>query len=171
MKPTIIAIVGNSGTGKTHLANYLGMRLGIPVIVSHTTRPRREDERHGRDYFFIDRQQIPPREQMLTHTCYGGYEYFALRSQVPKAGRCIYVLDEKGLVALRKEHAKRFHIAAVLLRSTPETLVGRGISPERIARDAERLLLPDKCYDAVIRNDGTLREFEEEALYTINRLG
>lgn len=55
MKPTVIAIVGDSGTGKTHLSNYLKMRLGIPVIVSHTTRPRREDERHGRDYFFIER--------------------------------------------------------------------------------------------------------------------
>lgn len=171
MKPTIIAIVGNSGTGKTYLANYLRMRLGIPVIISHTTRPRREGEIHGKDYFFISEREIPPREQMLTHTQYGGHEYFALLGQVPKMGRCVYVLDEKGLVALRKQYRERFHIIAVLLRATPETLALRGISSERIARDAERLLLPDKSYDAVIDNDGPLRAFEEQALYLINQLG
>lgn len=171
MKPTIIAIVGNSGTGKTHLSRYLGMRLGIPVIVSHTTRPRREGEIHGKDYFFIAEHEIPPREEMLTRTQYGSHEYFALLRQVPKVGRCVYVLDEKGLVALRREHGKRFHIIAVLLHATPETLALRGISSERIARDAERLRLPDKSYDAVIDNNGPLREFEEKALYIINQLG
>lgn len=171
MKPTIIAIVGDSGTGKTHLSNYLKMRLGIPVIVSRTTRPRREDERHGRDYFFIDRQQMPSREEMLTHTCYGGHEYFALLSQVPRFGRCTYVLDERGLLDLHRQHSKRFRIVSVLLRSSPETLARRGIDPQRIARDAGRRRLPDSSYDAVIRNEGTLREFEEEAVYVINQLG
>lgn len=171
MKPTVIAIVGDSGTGKTHLSNYLKMRLGIPVIVSHTTRPRREDERHGRDYFFIDRQQMPPREEMLTHTCYGGHEYFALLSQVPKLGRCVYVLDERGLLDLHRKHQKHFRIVSVLLRSSSETLARRGIDALRSARDAERRRLPDKFYDAVIRNEGTLREFEEEALHVINQLG
>lgn len=171
MKPTIIAIVGNSGTGKTHLSRYLGMRLGIPVIVSHTTRPRREGETDGKDYFFISEREIPPREQMLTYTQYGGHEYFALLGQVPKMGRCVYVLDEKGLVALRKQYRERFHIIAVLLRTPPDELRRRGIPPERIARDTERLQLPDKSYDAVIRNSGTLREFEEKALYIINQLG
>ena len=171
MKPPIIAIVGKSGTGKTHLSRYLGMRLGIPVIVSHTTRPRREDEVHGKDYFFVGKSELPSREEMLTHTCYGGHEYFALLRQVPKMGRCVYVLDEKGLVTLRKEHGKRFHIIAVLLRATPETLALRGIPSERIARDAERLLLPDKSYDAVIDNDGPLRAFEEKAFHLINQLG
>ena len=83
MKSTIIAIVGNSGTGKTHLSQYLGTRLGIPVIVSHTTRPRRENEVHGKDYFFIDRRQIPPREEMLTHTKYGGYELSLIHISEP----------------------------------------------------------------------------------------
>ncbi len=60
---------------------------------------------------------------MLTHTQYGGHEYFALLGQVPKMGRCVYVLDEKGLVALRKQYRERFHIIAVLLR-TPGTPSG-----------------------------------------------
>lgn len=41
----IIALVGNSGTGKTHLSNFLKQRLGIPVIVSYTTRPNVQGKR------------------------------------------------------------------------------------------------------------------------------
>lgn len=114
---------------------------------------------------------MPPREEMLTHTCYGGHEYFALLSQVPRLGRCVYVLDERGLLDLRRHHRRRFRIVSVLLRSSPEALARRGIDTLRIARDAVRRRLPDKSYDAVIRNEGTLREFEEEALHVINQLG
>lgn len=171
MNPTIIAIVGNSGTGKTSLANYLHRALGIPVIVSYTTRKQRENEKHGRDYFFITQEQIPPHEQMLTYTRYGGNQYFALLEQVPKMGRCIYVLDEKGLVTLQQTYEGRFHIASVLIRSTPETLAARGISPERIRRDSERLVLPEEFYDAVIDNDHGQQEFFEESLHIIKQLG
>lgn len=171
MKPTIIALVGNSGTGKTHLAQFLKMRLGIPVIVSHTTRPRRESEKDGRDYHFITAEEIPPREQMLTYTQYGGCEYFARLEDVPRRGRCVYVVDERGLLSLKQQYHDRFHIVGVLVRSRPETLRTRGISGERIARDAERVQLADGFYDAVIPNDGRLRDFEKRALYIINQLG
>ena len=42
MKPIIIAIVGASGSGKTHLSKFLQKEFGIPAIISTTTRPRRE---------------------------------------------------------------------------------------------------------------------------------
>lgn len=172
MKPVIIAIVGGSGTGKTFLANYLSRQLGIPQIISYTTRPPREGERHGRDYFFITPHEVPPHEQMLTYTRYGGCEYFARLDQVPARGRCIYVLDERGLAALREQYRDRFRIAAVLVRSTPEALRRRGIPPERLARDSGRRSLSLRSYDAMIDNNGDdLRTFGEEALHIIKQLG
>ncbi len=39
MKPIIIAIVGASGSGKTHLSKFLQKEFGIPAIISTTTRP------------------------------------------------------------------------------------------------------------------------------------
>lgn len=170
-KPTIIALVGNSGTGKTHLSNFLKQRLGIPVIVSYTTRPRRENEKDGRDYYFIREEQIPPLQQMLTYTQYGGCEYFARLDQVPRMGRCVYVLDERGLLSLKEKYRERFDIVSVLVCSTPETLQARGIPAGRISRDTERSGLPDSFYDAVIENNGTLADFEERALHIINQFG
>lgn len=170
-KPTIIALVGNSGTGKTHLSNFLKQRLGIPIIVSYTTRPRRENEKDGRDYYFIREEQIPPLQQMLTYTQYGGCEYFARLDQVPRMGRCVYVLDERGLLSLKEKYKGRFDIVSVLVRSTPETLQARGIPAGRISRDTERLGLPDSFYDVVIENNGSLADFEERALHIINQFG
>lgn len=170
MKPMIIALVGHSGTGKTHLSHFLKERLGIPVIVSYTTRPRREGEQDGRDYHFITPAEIPPREEMLTYTRYGDCEYFARLEDVPRLGRCVYVVDEHGLLSLKKRYKKRFDVAGVLVRSRPETLLARGIPAERISRDTERMQPRDRFYDAVIPNDGALREFEERALCIINQI-
>lgn len=108
---------------------------------------------------------------MLTYTQYGGCEYFARLDDVPHRGRCVYVVDERGLIDLKEQYRDRFNIVSVLVRSRAETLQARGICGDRIARDAERAELPDSFYDAVIPNDGTLREFEEQALYSINQLG
>lgn len=59
IRPVIIAICGKSATGKTSLAkrliNFL-INNDYPVnfIISDTTRPLREGEKHGIDYNFID---------------------------------------------------------------------------------------------------------------------
>lgn len=131
-KPTIIALVGNSGTGKTHLSNFLKQRLGIPVIVSYTTRPRRENEKDGRDYYFIREEQIPPLQQMLTYTQYGGCEYFARLDQVPRMGRCVYVLDERGLLSLKEKYKGRIlsrYWYAVHPKPCRREVSLRGVSP------------------------------------------
>lgn len=161
MQPTIIAIVGASGSGKTYLSKLLQDELNVFSIISHTTRPKRTDETHGKDYYFIRNIRIFPFCDMLTHTKFGGYEYFALRDQVPPEGYCTYVVDESGVQTLNKLHGHRFRIVTVLVRSSYETLVARGIDEERIFRDRTRKQLPEAFYDFVIDNDGSLTEYEE----------
>lgn len=161
MKPTIIAIVGASGSGKTYFSRLLQNELNVFAIVSHTTRPKREDETEGKDYYFIGKNQTIPFCEMLTHTKFGGHEYFALRDQVPPEGYCSYVVDESGVQALKRMHGERYRIVTVLVKSSYATLEARGIGQERIFRDRTRRQLPDAYYDFVIDNDGTLPEYEE----------
>ena len=52
-QPLLIVISGPSGVGKDSVIHRLKER-GLPLhfVVTATTRPRREGEIHGRDYFF-----------------------------------------------------------------------------------------------------------------------
>lgn len=49
-----LIICGKAASGKTYLVNELCKYGGIKKAISFTTRPKRESEIHGRDYYFTD---------------------------------------------------------------------------------------------------------------------
>ena len=62
-KSRIIIISAPSGAGKSTLIQLLLTRIpSLFFSISHTTRPPRDAERDGVEYFFIDRQQF---EEMI----------------------------------------------------------------------------------------------------------
>lgn len=163
MKPTIIAIVGASGCGKTILSKILQSQFDIPAIVSTTTRPKRESETEGEDYYFVRNTRKYDREDMLTHTVFGKYEYFCLKNQVPPTGYCSYVVEENGVKALKASSGKDYNVFTVLVTCSSAKLLERGIAPERIERDNKRKQIGYDLVDVVIGNNGTLAEFEQGA--------
>lgn len=170
MKPTIIAIVGASGCGKTCLAKYLQSKFDIPVIVSTTTRPQRADECDGKDYFFVRSTKKYKRADMLTYNRFGKHEYFAMLAQVPSSGYCSYVVEENGVKALKQVSGKDFHVFTVLITCDRQILSERGIDPERIERDAGRKQINYDLVDVILGNNGTLSEFEQGACDVIKIL-
>ena len=48
----VVVITGAPGTGKTTVRNYLTQKYGMSKILTHTTRPKRQGEVHGVDYYF-----------------------------------------------------------------------------------------------------------------------
>lgn len=170
MNPIIIAIVGNSGSGKSYMAEFLRSKLNVPVIVSYTTRPMRSGEMNGKDHYFIQSGEIPSSKDMLAYTLFGGYEYFVLHCQIPTGGICTYIVDERGLEELTKRCGARYDVISVLVLCSPEQLEARGIDPARIRRDCERKYLSPGYFDCVIRNDASLEEFEYKILCEFNKL-
>jgi guanylate kinase len=170
MKPTIIAIVGASGSGKTYLSKLLQNELNVFLIVSYTTRPVREGEIEGIDHYYIATAHRFSRSQMLSYTRFAEYEYFALEEQVPPQTHCAYVVDERGLKYLKETKSHKFNIVSIRVESTTDTLVERGIAPERIKRDDERTPLPPDYYDFVIKNNGTLDKFEDKIRETYKKI-
>ena len=60
----MFVITAPSGAGKTSLVNALLEREpGLRLSISHTTRPRRPNERNGREYHFVS---VPQFEQLAT---------------------------------------------------------------------------------------------------------
>ncbi len=54
-----IVVSGPSGVGKTTLCHHLMSRVGgLAFSISATTRPPRPTEEHGKDYFFISREEF-----------------------------------------------------------------------------------------------------------------
>ena len=56
---TLYIVSAPSGAGKTSLVRALRERCaGLAVSVSHTTRAQRPGEEHGRDYYFVSRDEF-----------------------------------------------------------------------------------------------------------------
>ena len=72
---------------------------------------------------FIGSEQVPEGDDMLAYTVFGGEQYFALHSQVPKGGICTYVIDEAGLECLVKDFGNRYLIVPVAVKCSEETLI------------------------------------------------
>lgn len=164
MKPIIIAIVGSSGCGKTTMAEYIKEVFNIPTIVSFTTRPMRDGETQGREHQFVTDEQLPPQDEMLAYTKFGGYHYWAMHSQIPAKGICTYVIDEKGLLMLDEKFGDKYDLFPVLIQMDENQLQA---DASRTQRDKNRVVLSDEWYKLTITNDGTLDEFLQKVKLVI----
>lgn len=164
MKKRIIAIVGDSGSGKTFASHYLQEKFGWNAIVSYTTRPMRKGEVNGRDHWFVKSSQVPPKSKMCAYTQFGGYEYWTEWDQFQSLFDCVYVIDEKGLIDLmaKEQTPLYFHLIAIKIKRNRKD----GIDEARQARDKERMSLPDDFYDYVINNNESLEAFRASLYLT-----
>lgn len=164
MNNKILCIVGESGAGKTLASLHLQNKLGANVICSFTTRPPRPTEIEGREHHFIN--IVPDPNELLAYTNFGGYEYYALKTQV--FGECtVYVIDEDGLRNLREEHGNEYRIFSVYITRSWSKRKASGVNKRRIERDYSRETLPLNEYDWVIENNSTKKNLfiNIEAIY------
>lgn len=56
--PLLIVVSGASGSGKTSICRRIADEFGLYYSISHTTRPQRDKEMNGRDYFFVSREEF-----------------------------------------------------------------------------------------------------------------
>lgn len=157
----IVAVIGNSGSGKTHAVAYMAKDKRFNEIVSYTTRPMRPGETNGVEHWFVDERDMPPKERMIAYTEFGGRKYWTLWDQFSREKINLYVIDEAGVDYLR-EVVKDAPVPVdyLLVRIKRPDL--SAIDETRKERDAGRFLLPDHEFDFVVVNDGTLGEFEEK---------
>jgi len=96
---TIVTLTGPSLSGKSTLQNDIVRKLGLNPIVSHTTRPPREGEKNGWDYYFVSEQEfndIP----MAESAEYAGFRYGISKENIKVNLPAVVTIENEGLKQL-----------------------------------------------------------------------
>jgi guanylate kinase len=167
VKPFLLVLSSPSGGGKTTIAkSLLQARDDLGYSVSATTRPRREGEREGADYYFLSRKEFLRRVEageFLEWATYAGNLYGTLRSEIDRIfarGRtAVLDVEIEGARQIRASFPNSLHL--FVLPPSAEVLVsrlaGRNTEPaavvrERITRAADELAAVAE-YDYAIFNE------------------
>ncbi|MBZ0206452.1 MAG: guanylate kinase [Flavobacteriales bacterium] len=172
-----IIVSAPSGAGKTTIVRHLlGRDLGLDFSISATSRPKREYERDGHDYFFLTaeefRQRIAEDAFVEWEEVYPGRFYGTLRSEIEriwKAGRSpIFDVDVVGGLRLKEifgDRALSLFVSPPTIAALEQRLLLRGTeTPEtlRIRVDkASHELTFTLHYDHVVINDDMHQACEE----------
>lgn len=176
----IFVISGPSGSGKTTLARKLlsspELKKRLVKSVSLSTRPRRSQEKEGRDYFFISPQEFRRRlkeQKILEWTKYLGYYYATPRDfaeqQLHRGKHILLCLDLKGARKIKRFYPRESVTIFVLppsLEALRKRIEGRcsRTKKEEIRqrlRLAQRELMSRWEYDYSLANDNLEKAAEE----------
>ena len=179
-KGKIFVISGPSGSGKTTLRDKLledkALKNKFTKAVSFTTRPRRSNERHSRDYFFVTESEFKKKDragEILEWTKYLGYYYgtprFFVERQIKRGKNIVLCLDLKGALRIKR----LFPLNSVTIFVLPPSLRTLRLrirkrcqktKQEEIARRlklAEEELSASRRYDYAVVNKNLERAFRE----------
>ena len=112
--PLLIVIAGTSGSGKDSVVKALVKRLRsgahpVHFVITATSRPRREDEVHGVDYYFVTAEEFErmiAKDELLEYaTVYGQYKGVPkeqVRQAMASGKDVIMRLDVQGAATIRR---------------------------------------------------------------------
>lgn len=109
-EPLLIVISGPSGVGKDSVIKSMKERdLPFHFVVTATSRPPRENEQHGVDYFFISSEefsQMIEDEELLEHAIvYGDYKGIPkeqVRQALASGKDVVMRIDVQGAATIRQ---------------------------------------------------------------------
>lgn len=109
-QPMLIVISGPSGVGKDTVIQRMKEReLPFHFVVTATTRPARENERHGVDYFFVSRDEFAEMinqgellEYAVVYNDYKGIPKQQVRSALETGKDVVMRVDVQGAAKVRE---------------------------------------------------------------------
>lgn len=169
MLEKVVIICAPSGAGKTSIVKYL-LESGLPLefSVSAASRQKRENEVHGKDYYFISadefRQRIANDEFLEWQEVYNNQFYGTLKSEIDRiwsnGNIVLFDVDVVGGVNIKNyfgDKALSIFVKPPTVETLRERLLGRGTeTPEslqkRLAKSEYELSFENK-FDRVVLND------------------
>ena len=166
-KNLLFVISAPSGTGKTTVSGKILKKIdGLIPSVSHTTRPRREGEIDGKDYYFISVEEFKRKidaNEFVEWNEYNGNYYGSSFENIEKAKKLgkdlLLVIEVNGAGNIRKRHNNGIYIFILppSINVLRERLVHRGAESgeaiERRIKIAGKEIQHYTKYDYVIINN------------------
>lgn len=129
--PLVIVISGPSGVGKDSVINRMKERnLPFHFVVTATTRPARDNEIHGMDYFFLSFDQFAEMiekdellEYAIVYNDYKGIPKDQVRKALKSGKDVIMRIDVQGAATIREKYPESLLI--FLTTSSEAEMVNR----------------------------------------------
>ena len=177
----MVVFTAPSGAGKTTIVKHLLARYPdqLSFSISATTRPKREKEEPGKDYYFLTKEEF---KQKVTEGDFIEYEevyedryYGTLKSEVERikelGKKVVFDIEVNGAQNIKEKYGDRCLVIFVKppsFRILVQRLTKRGTeTPKSLKRRIKRIkkeLLFEKSFDLVLLNDVlevTLQEAEQ----------
>jgi guanylate kinase len=181
MNPTgkLIIFSAPSGAGKTTIVHHLlGKIPELEFSVSATTRKPRGEEKNGKDYYFISKEdflhRIAKKQFVEFEEVYAGTFYGTLRTEIEriwqKGKTVIFDIDVEGGLHLKRKYdgqALAIFVQPPSLEVLKQRLAGRGTDSheklhERFIK-AEKELNYAPQFDIILKNHDLQTACEEAA--------
>ena len=164
----IIILSSPSGAGKTTLVKKISFLNNFVISISHTTRILRSNEVHGKDYFFITKEEFKKlidNNELLEHAevfknLYGSSKQFVF-DNLKKRKNVIFDIDWQGTEQIKQKKLNYKLITFFILPPSRKVLFDRlsnrdmkdKLIVEERMKQFDKDLLHWKKYDFVAIND------------------
>lgn len=159
----ILALFGKSGAGKDTIQQWIVNNIpNTKGIVSYTTRPKRDYEVNGKDYYFIDDTEFAFKKQqglMLETTCFRDWYYGTSIETISPHYINVGVFNIQGVCSLLADG--RIKVLPVQIEAPPRVRLERNFQREHYPDYTEicrRFLADEKdfqniCFEYVYFNN------------------
>lgn len=134
MNKIIVALIGKAGSGKDTVASVLARACpDWNVIVSCTTRPKREGEQEGINYFYLTNEEFAEKilnGDMLEATYFNSWHYGTMKSSL-KEGINIGVFNPEGFDCLTELPIDGVTVIGFLIDCKDKTRMLRQLTREQ----------------------------------------
>lgn len=133
MARKLILLVGPTCSGKTTLEKMLN-NLGIPSVISYTTRAKRTGEVDGVDYYFMTHDQVKAYEDaglVIQKVEFSGYSYgstaASIKAAFSESEMAVMVVEPTGVTQFvdYARRTKEFEVVSVYVHGHYHTLCNR----------------------------------------------
>ncbi len=167
-KGGMIVLSSPSGAGKTTLVKKISKYKNFVVSISHTTRTPRPNEKNGKDYFFISKnnfKKLIKKNEFLEHAKvfdnYYGYSKNLILEKLKKGKNIIFDIDWQGTRQIRNKKLNYKLLTIFILPPSKKELQKRLIKREKKNLKTVRKRMKEfkkdlskwKEYDFVVIND------------------